>query len=406
MSSNEWRIVKLSEIAQPVRNLYTPKPGDGFPYIGLEHIEQQTLRLSGLGSSDDVISQKSKFGKKDILFGKLRPYFRKVYMAEFDGVCSTDILVLRPQKNVDHNYLFYFLANQKFIDKASGGSSGTRMPRADWAHLANTEWEIPNYTTQVIMGKMLRSLDEKIELNRQMNATLEAMAQAIFKEWFVDFNYPGATGDLIDSPLGPIPRGWEVCQLSVVVDIVDCLHTKKPDRQEINTGNILLQLENILDNGLIDLHKKYWITDVDYMLWTSRIEVKEGDIVITNVGRVGALARIPAGFLGALGRNMTSLRAKNNFLFTYFLILLLKSEQMRNEIDLKTDPGTILNSLNVKNIPLLRFIHPPAEIVIEFEQTIKYLWVHMDRNMQEIIQLETLRDLLLPKLMAGEIELS
>ncbi len=94
------------------------------------------------------------------------------------------------------------------------------MPRADWNHLSETLWELPTLPEQKRIAEILSALDDKIELNRQTNVTLEAIAQAIFKEWFVDFNYPGATGELVDTPLGPIPKGWQVgCLKDIVVNL-------------------------------------------------------------------------------------------------------------------------------------------------------------------------------------------
>ena len=83
-------------------------------YIGLEHIEQQTLQLIGIGNPSKVTSNKRIFRKGDILFGKLRPYFRKVIFADFDGICSTDIWVIRPKENIDSKFLYYWCATVSY----------------------------------------------------------------------------------------------------------------------------------------------------------------------------------------------------------------------------------------------------------------------------------------------------
>ncbi len=127
------------------------------------------MRLNGIGKSIAAISQKFKFVSDDILFGKLRPYFRKVYRPKFDGICSTDIWVLRAKKGFDQGFLFYVFTNQEFIDVSNSGSSGTRMLRADWDHLSETEWRIPPLPIQRPSADILSALDEKIELNSQTN---------------------------------------------------------------------------------------------------------------------------------------------------------------------------------------------------------------------------------------------
>jgi type I restriction enzyme S subunit len=106
------------------------------PYIGLEHIGEGTLSLIEIGAAEDATSTKSQFREGDILFGKLRPYFRKVVRAPFDGICSTDIWVVRPRKGVDPGYLFYLMASDPFVEPVVRASEGTKMPRAKWDYAA------------------------------------------------------------------------------------------------------------------------------------------------------------------------------------------------------------------------------------------------------------------------------
>jgi len=141
----------------------------GLPYIGLEHISQGQLSLLGYGKSEDVVSAKFKFRKGDILFGKLRPYFRKVVIAPFDGVCSTDIWVVRARDGIDQRYLFYWMASEDFIEAVSRASEGTKMPRAQWEFAERIQQQIPPLPEQRAIAAMLGALDDKIELNRRMN---------------------------------------------------------------------------------------------------------------------------------------------------------------------------------------------------------------------------------------------
>lgn len=153
-----WEDVVFAEMAELIKDGYKPTGNDDFSYIGLEHIDQQSLSLNSIGHSTEVESNKFAFQSGDILFGKLRPYFRKVYRPRFSGVCSTDIWVVRAKEGMDQGFLFYFMANQDFVDLASSGSSGTRMPRADWNHLKDTLWNIPPIGEQraiIISGPQL-----------------------------------------------------------------------------------------------------------------------------------------------------------------------------------------------------------------------------------------------------------
>ena len=103
--------------------------------------------------------------------------------------------------------------------------------------------------------------------------------------------------------------------------------TQKPIQIENDTGNILIQLNNIVDIGVLDFTEKFYISDEDYAKWTSRIELKPGDCVITNVGRYGAVSQMPDGYKAAIGRNITALRLKEEYIdLKSYLITLLTSE--------------------------------------------------------------------------------
>jgi type I restriction enzyme S subunit len=153
----------------------------------------------------------------------------------------------------------------------------------------------------------------------------------------------------------------------------------------------------------MDVSSPFLIGTKDYELWTSRIEAREGDCVITNVGRVGAAAQIPPGLRAALGRNMTGVRTKPNFPYPTFVIECLKSDAMRNEITLKTDAGTILDALNVKSIPKLRMVLAPTLVLDKFEALARPLRGNMETLLAESLELTKLRDTLLPKLLSGDL---
>ncbi len=148
--------MKLDQILKIKKNKY--KGSQVCPYIGLEHIGQGTMSLIGQGISSDVSSDKFVFKKGDILFGKLRPYFKKIVKPNFDGICSTDIWVIEAKEGIDQDYLFYFLSTDKFVNLTSQTNTGTRMPRADWNFLKDTEWNIPPLSSQHRIANILSAL--------------------------------------------------------------------------------------------------------------------------------------------------------------------------------------------------------------------------------------------------------
>ena len=197
---SEWKEETLGNIISVIKNQYQPNKGDNIPYIGLEHIQQQSLRLEGIGSSDNVTSQKFRFCSGDVLFGKLRPYFRKVVKPKFEGVCSTDIWVLRSKNGYSQNFIHYLVATTDFIETCNIGESGTRMPRADWNYLKNTTWLLPPLLEQEAIAEVLSSLDDKIDLLHRNNKTLEQLAETLFRQWFVE----EVDESCVEQPLGKL----------------------------------------------------------------------------------------------------------------------------------------------------------------------------------------------------------
>lgn len=329
-------------------------------------------------------------------------------------IVSNKQMKLTPDPSkADSLFLYYLFSSDEVRDRIVGQAIGSSVPGFNLGQLRALEIPLPPLDEQRRIAHILGTLDDKIELNRRMNETLEEMARALFKSWFVDFDPVRAKAEgrdpglpkhladlfpdrLVDSELGKIPEGWQVGAIGAIADVVDCLHSKKPERRE--SGRPMLQLSNIRDDGLLDLTDLFAIADDDYAKWTSRLEAKEGDCVITNVGRVGAVAQVPAGLKAALGRNMTGVRAKGAFPFPTFLLESLLSEAMRGEIVRRTDAGTILNALNVKSVPLLRFAQPPAFLASEFERAARPIRARMEESLRESATIVDARDVLLASL--------
>jgi len=309
--------------------------------------------------------------------------------------------LIRPKPDVlDDRFLLYYYLGPEFQslirERTVRGSTVERIALKEFPGFP-VRW--PPLGEQRRIASILGALDDKIELNRRMSRTLELIARACFKSRFVDFR--GAPAERVESELGPIPPGWSVVNLGDVASVIDCLHSRKPDRQEL--GQPLLQLNNIRDDGLLDMTDTYSIDAGDYTKWTSRIEVREGDCAITNVGRSGAVAQVPAGFRAAMGRNMTAIRLGSSFPYPSFLVELLLSDVMKVEVARRLDSGTILDSLNVRSIPRLRFLMPPRGVLDEFESVVGPIRGRMELLLQESRLLSQTRDVLLPRLLSGEL---
>ena len=179
-AKEDWEDGVLGDIASNVRvNATTEsiKPDD--IYIGLEHIERRHIALSQYGFGSDVSSNKSRFKKHDILFGKLRPYFHKVCITPFDGICSTDILVLRAKETVWTAFTLFAFFQDSVVEYANLASGGTRMPRADWGSLSQYPIAIPPIGLVHQFNELVLPSIEKTHANLEQIQTLENLRDTL-----------------------------------------------------------------------------------------------------------------------------------------------------------------------------------------------------------------------------------
>lgn len=288
-------------------------------------------------------------------------------------------------RTIDPRFLFYWLLSPDGQSQLGTLKDQTDMaPYVSLRDQRSVSVPVPPPEVQSMIANTLGTLDNKIDLNRKMNVTLGRLLQAmVAKSWNDE------------------PGNFDNRLLSEVADIIDCLHSKKPERST-EAGGILLQLDNIGEDGTLQLDDQYLISRSDYALWTSRMELSAGDCVITNVGRVGAVAQIPDEVFAAAGRNMTGMRARIGAISPTYLLESLLSPRLRDEIRLNTDVGTILDSLNVRNIGKLR-IPVPRSSMAAIEATLRPCRALMETNVKENRKIAQLRDALLPALISGRM---
>lgn len=433
--AREWRESTVGDIASPARNALVGGPF-GSNLVSRDYVDAgvPVIRGQNMGSrwvsgefayvtdtkaaslnanlarpGDILFTQRGTLGQVSVVpAGRYDRYL----------VSQSQMKLTVNRELADPMFIYYVFSTAEQQDYIRQHSIQTGVPHTNLGVLRGTPVPVPPIDEQRAIAHILGTLDDKIELNRRMNETLEAMARALFKSWFVDFDPVRAKADgrdpglpkkiaelfpdsFWDSELGEIPNGWEVGQIGDIATVIDCLHAKKPER--CDSGRPCLQLNNIRDDGLIDMEDTFFIDESDYNKWISRMEATKGDCVITNVGRVGAVAQIPEGLKAALGRNMTGIRCKPDYPFPTFLVECLLSGAMRTEITRKMDSGTILDALNVKNIPKLRFHKASVKVTERFEHMTRPLRQKMEHNLLQSRTLAALRDTLLPKLISGEL---
>ena len=388
----QWKERTLDELAELENNNWKVG-GEKMPYIALEHIIENDLRINGIGSSDEVASNKYYFTPNNFLFGKLRPYFRKLYRPNFNGICSTDIWVIKPKGENDKNFLFYFFANQEFVEQSYSTSGGTRMPRADWKYMSNTRWLFPEPEEQKAIASVLSSLDDKIDLLHRQNQTLEQMAETLFRQWFIE----------------EADESWEVLSLSDIAEVKNgfAFNSKSyidytPDSLEVfKMGHIEK------GGGLRANPKKNYASRSEKL---KRYILNKNDIVMAmtdmkdNVVILGVPAMIYKCNHYVLNQRVACIFLKSNkkLLNQYFLYIQLKNKDNIAILQSKANSGVQVN-LSTQTIKDIEVIVPPFKIQQEREASIVNLFDKSEKNISQIRTLEKLRDTLLPKLMSGEI---
>ena len=174
----------FSEIAQRRKEKYSPDSGVEYPCIELEHIEQGTGRLLGSVSSTTQSSIKTVARSGDVLFGKLRPYLRKFAFAEQDIVCSSEIWAFVPSEYVISKYLYYLVQTEHFL-RVANISSGTKMPRAEWANIEKEPFDIPCIPMQEKIVSILEAIDKKICTSSDSLRMLMNFREGLLQQLFI-----------------------------------------------------------------------------------------------------------------------------------------------------------------------------------------------------------------------------
>jgi len=324
------------------------------------------------------------------------------------------VAILKPIKQkVFPRFLYYCLVSRK--SDIVNTASGTTQQNLLLGDLRSFEVEIPeDIETQRHIADILSALDDKIELNRQTNATLEAIAQAIFKEWFVDFNFPlseprlgglqdyhdyaaslksGQSGnqgrDMVESELGMIPRGWRVGKLGDVVDVNMGQSPPGDSYNQLGDGVIFFQ-------GKAEFGFRFPI--IDKFTTAPKKFAKKYDTLLSVRAPVGTINL--AKERTCIGRGLAAISGKNNT-WSFPFYCLKNLEEYFNSYE---GTGTVFGSINKTEIENINIVVPLNEVIFVFEKVVNQIDELIFNTDDESTTLATIRDALLPKLIRGEIE--
>ena len=314
------------------------------------------------------------------------------------GLCSIEM------NNGNNEYLFYLLKYS--IDEIKRKSSGTVFDSINRTELENIDIidfdeEIQNKITSVLFN-----IDKKIELNNQINDNLLDINKNLYKEWFIDFRYPGFNGKLKKSALGLIPEDWEVKKISELdLDISDGNYSSKyPTKSEFVENGVPFIRGTDFNGCSISRKGLMYISELKHEE-LKKGHLKKNDILITTRGEIGRIAYVSDYFIDAnINAQLIRINGKNAYPRAFVGTALLSDTVQKDIQSLVT--GTALQQLPVGKFNEIKLVIPNDNSIIQqFNSIIEPNIKKMDLLWQENEYLEQLRDTLLPKLMNGEIDL-
>lgn len=399
----EWKEVRLGDIADVQTGPFGSQLhksdyiAEGIPCIMPTNIGSHlNFIVDGIAHVSEVDANRlsrhlTEFG--DIIYARRGDIEKCAYVTtnEEKWLCGTGCLKIRCNNGVNSRFIAYQLSTAECKKWITGNAVGTTMLNLSKGILSNLPLLVPSHEDQRRIASILSSLDRKIELNNKINADLEEMAQAIFKNWFVDFE-PFKDGKFVDSELGMIPEGWKVGTLG------DITNNKSAKVKERNDVKVL----SPVTSGELVLSEEYFTKQVFSSSIAKYKIVNKGDFAY-NPARVN---------IGSLGRNEFDFYGCVSPVYVVFSVL----EGYENYFDLfrKTDffkdsvaslaIGGVRQSLSYDDLSLIETIIPSKNIVEKFNNLYNQMTKTIKANKLENSRLSLLRDTLLPRLMSGELE--
>ena len=379
-----WKTYKLENIAKISGGKRMPKGQNlvefetDHPYIRVRDMNTRTIRKSDLlyvpDSAFDKISRYT-VSENDIIISVVGTIGN---IAIIDGNISGANLTENCNKitelqNLDSAFLYYFLISNIGQGEITKGVVGSTQPKLPLYSIKDINLNIPPLPEQRAIASILSAIDDKIENNLAMNKTLEDMAMALYKHWFVDFG-PFQEGKFIDSELGEIPEGWEVVKLEQLVEI-----KYGKDHKKLDTGSI-----PVYGSGGI---MRY----VDTFLYDSE------SVLVPRKGTLSNIFLVNQPFWSVDTMFYTKMRKENILKYTFHLLKTMKLADM--------DVGSAIPSLTTKLLNFLDVILPDEDVLRKFEIHVTKLYEQIWENTEENQTLTQIRDTLLPKLISGEVRL-
>ena len=375
----EWKEVTISDIANLKNGKKRPSEPGVIPVFG------------GNGIMDYVNSFN---GEDTIVIGRVGAYCGCVYLSKGKCWVSDNAIAAKAKEDNDNEYLYYLLSSLNLNYHHIGGA----QPLMTQDIIGRIEVIVPQTKDdQRRIASILSSLDRKIELNNKINADLEEMAQAIFKNWFVDFE-PFKDGKFVDSELGMIPEGWKVGRLDEIADVVGGSTPSKAKPEYYTQKGIAWLTPKDLSNhpAVYTSRGEIDITEEGYNSTSTKLMPK-GTILFTSRAPIGYISIAQNDICTNQGfKSLVPKKAGTCFLYCFLKYVTPEIENKSTGSTFKEASGSLMKSLQV--------LMPEQKVFEDFETIVSPLFARIESLEKESSRLSLLRDTLLPRLMSGELE--
>ncbi len=433
--SSEGHKVKLGDIVDiftgyPFKSAEYSENPDDIKLIRGDNIAQGTLRWDGVKRRPiDKAEGLDNFLLKenDVLLAMDRPWipsglkFARVYSSDLPCLLVQRVACLRAKSGQDQNFIYSLLSTPAFSEYIQNVTTGTAVPHISVKQIKEFELEKLSLETEKEVGFIHEIFESRIKLLRETNATLEAIAQALFKSWFVDFDpvyansgsqVPSLPPEIqalfpatfTESPQGPIPEGWEWRDLADVTEILNGFAFKSEDYVSKEDGIFVLRTTNFSDSGFavklgkdvhlpesfLESHKKYLCQPFDFHLV----------MVGASVGHTSLL--LPHLLPAFRNQNMWCFREKTGFPSKFFIHEVVKA----NITDaLRSTSGSAREFFRKGDFGARKVLVPNNSVLSIFEEHVSLLKGRLAVNSEKIEYLSEARDTLLPRLISGQLRL-
>jgi type I restriction enzyme, S subunit len=411
---NDWQEIRFNDLVSKLGDgLHgTPKYSDNGDYL--------FINGSNLSNGRIITDQKTKRVSKEE-FNKYRKDLsdRTIFLSingtignvgTYNGekiILGKSACYFNVKDSVSKDFIKYIVNGPDFQKYIVDYATGTTIKNVPLKAIREFLVKIPPLPTQKAIAEILSSLDDKIELNNQINQNLEVLAQALFKQWFVDFEFPNekgepyksSGGEMVDSELGEIPKGWRIKNLEEFGEVICGKTPSKADPE--NFGNEVPFIK------IPDMHGKIFITEVTESLSVKGANSQKkkylpsGSIMVSSIATVGLVGLTTRD--SQTNQQINSIIPNSSILtyFLYFLCLELKPTFLNH-----ASGGAVTLNMNTSTFKSIKVIHPDGKVLKDFHEGVKPIFEQILNLQIENEQLICLRETLLPKLISGELEVS